>query len=222
MPDGEGSEVEFSDETALITGAAGNLVAVVAEVISARGARLVLLDLQRDGLVLPPAEVQEAVHGAQAQSGRIDVLCNLADGFRMGPTVHATQERDWDFLMGINARTLLNMVSAVVPCMLAPGGGGIVNVAAQSALRGAAHTRAYTAAKCAVIRVTESMAAELRAQNIRVNCVLPSSIRLKTGRLCPRPTRQAGCLRKIWPGPSHSWRLTQPAPCRAWRYRSVV
>jgi NAD(P)-dependent dehydrogenase (short-subunit alcohol dehydrogenase family) len=185
--------MEFSNKTVLITGAAGNLGVAVAELMSARGARLVLLDLRRDGLVqrygqatdrrlllpvnlLQPTEVQDAVLAAQAQWGHIDVLCNLAGGFRMGPPVHATQDSDWDFLMDINVRTLLNMVRAVVPGMLASGGGSIVNVGAQSALRGMAHMGAYTASKGAVIRLTESMAAELREQNIRVNCVLPSII----------------------------------------------
>ena len=185
--------MDFSNKTVLITGAAGNLGAAVAELMSARGARLVLLDLRRDGLVqrygqatdrrlllpvnlLQPAEVQEAIQVAQAQWGRINVLCNLAGGFRMGPPVHETQDRDWDFLMDVNVRTLLNMVRAVVPGMLASGGGSIVNVGAQSALRGAAHMGAYTASKGAVISLTESMAAELREQNIRVNCVLPSII----------------------------------------------
>lgn len=185
--------MDFANKTVLITGAAGNLGAAVAELMSARGARLVLLDLRRDGLVqrygqatdrrlllpvnlLQPAEVQEAIQVAQAQWGCINVLCNLAGGFRMGPPVHETQDRDWDFLMDVNVRTLLNMVRAVVPGMLASGGGSIVNVGAQSALRGAAHMGGYTASKSAVIRLTESMAAELREQNIRVNCVLPSII----------------------------------------------
>lgn len=185
--------MDFSKKTVLITGAAGNLGAAVAELLSARGAHLVLLDLRREGLeqrygqtadrhmllpvnLLESADVQAAVLAAQQRFGRIDVLCNLAGGFRMGPPVHATQDHDWDFLMDVNVRTLLNMVRAVVPGMLAAGGGSIVNVGAQSALRGAAHMGAYCASKSAVIRLTESMAAELREQNIRVNCVLPSII----------------------------------------------
>jgi len=185
--------MDFSKKTVLITGAAGNLGAAVAELLSARGAHLVLLDLRREGLeqrygrtadrhmllpvnLLASADVQAAVLAAQQRFGRIDVLCNLAGGFRMGPPVHATQDGDWDFLMDVNVRTLLNMVRAVVPGMLAAGGGSIVNVGAQSALRGAAHMGAYCASKSAVIRLTESMAAELREQNIRVNCVLPSII----------------------------------------------
>jgi len=185
--------MDFSKKTVLITGAAGNLGAALAELLSARGADLVLLDVRREGLeqrygqatarhmllpvnLLEPADVQAAVLAAQERFGRIDVLCNLAGGFRMGPTVHATQDRDWDFLIDVNVRTLLNMVRSVVPGMLAAGGGSIVNVGAQSALSGAAHMGAYCASKGAVIRLTESMAAELREQNIRVNCVLPSII----------------------------------------------
>ena len=65
---------------------------------------------------------------------------------------------------------------AVVPGMIERGGGKIVNVGAFSAQKGQALMGAYGAAKGAVIRLTESMAAELRDKNINVNCVLPSII----------------------------------------------
>jgi NAD(P)-dependent dehydrogenase (short-subunit alcohol dehydrogenase family) len=60
--------------------------------------------------------------------------------------------------------------------MLAAGGGRIVNVAAGAALRGGARMGAYAAAKSAVIRLTESMSAELKDRGINVNCVMPSII----------------------------------------------
>jgi NAD(P)-dependent dehydrogenase (short-subunit alcohol dehydrogenase family) len=60
--------------------------------------------------------------------------------------------------------------------MLEAGGGRIVNVGAASALKGAALMGAYVASKSAVIRLTETMALELREKNINVNCVLPSII----------------------------------------------
>jgi len=60
--------------------------------------------------------------------------------------------------------------------MLASGGGKIINVGAFTAQKGAANMGAYIAAKSAVIRLTESMAAELREKNINVNCVLPTII----------------------------------------------
>jgi NAD(P)-dependent dehydrogenase (short-subunit alcohol dehydrogenase family) len=107
---------------------------------------------------------------------RIDVLCNIAGGFRMGSAVHETSDKDWDLMLNLNARTLLNMSRAVVPVMLKGGGGKIVNIGAFAAQKGAAQMGAYIASKSAVIRLTETMAAELREQNINVNCVLPTII----------------------------------------------
>jgi NAD(P)-dependent dehydrogenase (short-subunit alcohol dehydrogenase family) len=103
-------------------------------------------------------------------------LCDIAGGFRMGSPVHATSDSDWNFMLDVNARTLLNAARAVVPRMLASGGGKIINVGAFTAQKGAANMGAYIAAKSAVIRLTESMAAELREKNINVNCVLPTII----------------------------------------------
>jgi NAD(P)-dependent dehydrogenase (short-subunit alcohol dehydrogenase family) len=60
--------------------------------------------------------------------------------------------------------------------MLKAGGGKIVNVGAYAAQKGAAQMGAYVASKSAVIRLTETMAAELRSHNINVNCVLPTII----------------------------------------------
>ena len=68
------------------------------------------------------------------------------------------------------------MAAAVVPRMLAGGGGKVVNVGAYAAQRGIAAMGAYCAAKAAVIRLTEAMAAELREKNVNVNCVLPTII----------------------------------------------
>src|SRR4029077_15221213 len=104
------------------------------------------------------------------------VLCNIAGGFRMGSPVHETTDKDWDFMFNVNARTVLNMSRAVVPVMLKAGGGKIVNIGAFAAQKGAAQMGAYVASKSAVIRLTETMAAELREKNINVNCVLPTII----------------------------------------------
>jgi NAD(P)-dependent dehydrogenase (short-subunit alcohol dehydrogenase family) len=145
----------------------------------------VLIDLKgkgdEKGLFIPTdlldqKSVAAAVEKAIARFGRIDVLCNIAGGFRMGPPVHETADADWNFLLDLNARTVLHTARAVVPRMLAAGGGKIVNVGAFAAQKGAAQMAAYTASKSAVIRLTEAMAAELREKGINVNCVLPTII----------------------------------------------
>ena len=150
------------------------------------GANLVLLDrratvqpeesrrLAIAADLLDPASVAAAVEKALARFGRIDALCNLAGAFRMGSPVHETSAEDWQFLFDVNARTVLNTARAVVPHMLAAGGGKIVNVGAYAAQKGAERMGAYVASKSAVIRLTETMAAELRGRGINVNCVLPT------------------------------------------------
>jgi NAD(P)-dependent dehydrogenase (short-subunit alcohol dehydrogenase family) len=183
----------FTNQTVLVTGAGGNLGRAVASAFAERGANLVLIDLRRESLerafgaaseqrLLAPtnlvdqAEVDATVKSALERFKRIDVLCNIAGGFRMGDPVHQTPDATWNFLLDLNTRTMLNTVRAVVPHMIQSGGGKIVNVGAYAAQKGAAKMGAYIAAKSAVIRLTETMAAELREQNINVNCVLPTII----------------------------------------------
>jgi NAD(P)-dependent dehydrogenase (short-subunit alcohol dehydrogenase family) len=170
--------------TVVITGASGNLGGAVARAFAERGDKLILLDLKRGNLQDTERQTfiaanlldAQSVHAALEKLERVDVLCNIAGGFRMGSPVHETSDKDWNFLMDLNARTVVNMARAVVPLMLKAGGGKIVNIGAFAAQKGAAQMGAYIASKSAVIRLTETMAAELREKNINVNCVLPTII----------------------------------------------
>ena len=175
----------FANKTVLVTGAAGHLGRVVAQAFGELGAKLVLVDMKEGQAgshlfvktdLRDPESVGAAVRKAHERHGRIDVLCNIAGAFRMGPAMHETPEEDWDFLFDVNAKSVLHMSRAVVPAMLKAGGGKIVNVGAFAAQRGAAYMGAYVASQSAVIRITETMAAELREKNINVNCVLPTII----------------------------------------------
>lgn len=179
-------------QTLLVTGAAGHLGRAVAAHFHKLGARLVLLDrdvqaLQADygndsAVLLSPvdlldrAAVAAGIAQAAAHFGGIDSVCHLAGGFRMGEAVHETTPATWNFLMDLNARSLLNVAAAAVPQLIARGAGHIVTVGAGAALRGSAQMGAYAASKSALIRLTESMSAELKDRNINVNCVLPSII----------------------------------------------
>ena len=183
--------MEFKDEVVMITGGAGALGKAAAAAFSDAGARVALVDVNDAALaaaypgsdarrftvaanLMDAASTAKAVDSITARFGRIDALCNIAGGFRMGPAVHETTAQDWQFMLDLNAGTLLNAVRAVVPKMLAAGRGKIVNIGSGAGQKGAAQMGAYSAAKSAVIRLTESMAAELREKNINVNCVLPS------------------------------------------------
>jgi NAD(P)-dependent dehydrogenase (short-subunit alcohol dehydrogenase family) len=180
----------------MVTGASGNLGRAVALAFQAAGASLVLVDREAE---LPPhlfpalantkehflaasvdltdvGAVQATVAETIRRFGRVDVLVNTVGGWRGGKKVHEMDLGTWDLLSDLNVRTMLVASQAVIPHMLEAGSGSIVNVGAQAGLHSRARNGAYSAAKSAVIRLTESMAAELKRQGIHVNCVLPNTI----------------------------------------------
>ena len=187
---------DFAGQVVIVTGAAGNLGGAVAHAFRTAGARLVLVDRAPDRLprlfpdladsadhylaasvdLLDEGAVQAMVDEALRRFGRIDVLVNAAGGFRGGTPCHETPPDAWDLMFSINARTVYVVSRAVVPAMLRQGSGKIVNVSARAALQASAKLGPYSAAKSAVLRLTEAMSAELKAGGIHVNCVLPSTI----------------------------------------------
>jgi NAD(P)-dependent dehydrogenase (short-subunit alcohol dehydrogenase family) len=181
------------NDVVMITGATGNLGRAVASAFARKNAALCLLvreladlePLRREGaadVLACPADlldakaVEAAVATAVKRFGRVDVLCNIAGGFAMGEAVHEIDAKSWSHMMELNAGSVLRVSHAVVPQMLAQKSGRIINVGAYAALSGKAQMGAYIASKSAVIRLTESMAAELRDHGINVNCILPSII----------------------------------------------
>ncbi|HVN75307.1 MAG TPA: SDR family NAD(P)-dependent oxidoreductase [Thermoanaerobaculaceae bacterium] len=187
---------DFSDRVAIVTGAAGNLGQTVARAFQAAGARTALAD--RDGARLQQLYPElrgsrghllaegidltsdGALDGVVAQTvelfGRVDILVNTVGGFRAGAPVHETPMETWDHLLGLNLRTSLVTARAVVPAMLRRRYGKIVMVGARAAEAGAANMAAYSASKAAVLRLVESLAAELKGSGINVNCVLPGTL----------------------------------------------
>ena len=194
---------DFSNRVVLVTGTSGNLGQAVTRAFSAAGANLVLLDRapdrlsqlfpelagSSDHLLLGSVDagdaesVERAVQSALERFGRIDVLANAVGGYRAGLPVHETPPDTWDFMLNLNARTAFILSRAVVPHMLARGSGKIVHVAARAALAGAGKAAAYSASKAATVRLVESLAAELRQENINANCVLPGTIDTPQNRL---------------------------------------
>ena len=183
---------DFAGKTVLITGAGGNLGAALAKAFHAANATLVLAERNPEKLqemagawsntlllpvdLLDEASVQQMAAEAVAHYGRIDVLANIAGGFTMGPSLHETELKTWEFMLNLNARSVFLTCRAIIPHMLAQQSGKIVNVAARAGLSGGARMAPYAVSKSAVIRLTESMAAELKGHNINVNCVLPGTI----------------------------------------------
>lgn len=184
------------ERVALITGAAGNLGQATATAFQRAGAHTVLVDHARDRLdelfpdlvgrqdhllvggvdLTDAGAVENLTAAVMDRFARIDTLVNTVGTYRGGKPVHEESLDTWELLFDANVRTTLVTVKAVVPIMLRQSSGRIVNVGSRSALHGGARTAAYSASKSAVVRLTESMAAELEVSGIGVNCVLPSTI----------------------------------------------
>ena len=186
----------FQDRVVMVSGAAGNLGQAVARAFEFAGAKLVLVDRAPDRLprifpemvyspdhylatgvdLIDPQAVAAMVQESVRLFGRVDVLANVVGGFRSGTPVHETPSETWDLMLDLNARSILHTSRAVVPLMLEQGAGKIINTSARGALAGSARMGAYSASKSAVLRLTESMSAELKRSSINVNCVLPGTI----------------------------------------------
>jgi NAD(P)-dependent dehydrogenase (short-subunit alcohol dehydrogenase family) len=178
--------IDLTGKTALITGANGTLGRAVAARAQALGAKLLLADrgFGRDMTAGHPEAVrltldltdEAALAAGLAGTGRIDLLFNIAGGFAMGETSFEAAGQDWDAMFRINVATLRSSLRVVVPRMIAQGRGSVVNIGALGALKGQARMSAYTASKSVVLRLTESLSAEVRNSGINVNAVLPSVI----------------------------------------------
>jgi NAD(P)-dependent dehydrogenase (short-subunit alcohol dehydrogenase family) len=179
--------LNLSNKTVVITGANGGLGRVVADRARAFGAKLVLLDIAFAAELLAQnnADISRyVVDLGDANStqqcferiGKFDALLNLAGGFEMGPRVFETTDAQWNQLFTLNVATMQNAIRAAVPKLLAQGRGAIVNVGALGALKGAANMSTYCASKSVVMRLTESLAEEVKNNGINVNAVLPSVI----------------------------------------------
>jgi NAD(P)-dependent dehydrogenase (short-subunit alcohol dehydrogenase family) len=179
----------------VITGAAGNLGAEVAQLFLLQGDRLVLIDRQPDRLaqlyprlvdedhlllgdvdLTDPVAVSVAIDAVKAKYHRIDALIHTAGGYRALGKVHQMSVDDWDFMLNLNARTAFIICHAVIPVMLEARKGAIVLIGARPGLSGMANASAYSASKSAVLRLMESMSAEYKQEGIRVNAVVPATI----------------------------------------------
>jgi NAD(P)-dependent dehydrogenase (short-subunit alcohol dehydrogenase family) len=185
-----------NEQVVIITGAVGNLGAATARAFQQLGARTVLVDRSTErlraaypALMTSPdhllagevdlsdaGSIAQMVEEAVRKFGRIDALVNTVGGYRGGKPAHEEDVATWDFLFNVNVRTTLLCCRAIIPRMLAGRGGRIINVASRDGLMGRAGYSAYSASKSAVLRLTESLAQELKASNINVNCIMPGTI----------------------------------------------
>ncbi len=187
---------EFDDRVVIVTGGTGNLGSAVARRFQAAGAHLVVVDRNAEGMsqlfpqmvgakehllaggkdVTSPEEMGSLANEIMTRFGRIDCLINTVGGYRAGAPLHETTVETWDLMMNLNARSTFVVSRAMIPAMLKKSYGRIVNISARPGLAAQGNDSAYSAAKSAVARLTESMAAEYKHQGLRVNAILPSAL----------------------------------------------
>jgi len=128
--------------------------------------------------------VRAAVEEVLARWGRIDVLVNNAgivrDGqlvkWKDGAVASVLEDKAWDAVIGVNLKSVFLCARAVVPHMIAGGGGVILNASSVVGLYGNFGQTNYTATKAGVIAMTRTWARELGKYKIRVNAVAPGFV----------------------------------------------
>jgi len=181
----------LDDRVALITGAARGIGRGVATTLKERGATVVLVDLDREGLdestaalgpvhtiaadVSDPDQVDDAFAQVEEHHGRLDILVNNAGVVLYKDLLDHTVE-DWDRVFAINLRSVFLMCKGALGPMIETGKGSIVNVASLSAFTYTGNHIAYAASKAGVVTLTEQLACEVGHHGIRVNGIAPGPI----------------------------------------------
>ncbi|MGH6610583.1 MAG: SDR family oxidoreductase [Burkholderiaceae bacterium] len=175
----------LAGKKALIT-AAGQGMGHAAVVAFAReDAQVIATDLKQELLDSLPATVRKmqldvlddaAVRSFVDQIGAVDILFNCAGYVHQGSILDCEID-DWDFSFDLNVRSMFVLTKAMLPKMIAAGGGVVLNMSSVLGAEKAAPNRlAYAASKAAVAGFTRALAVDHVKQNIRVNCVCPGTV----------------------------------------------
>ena len=190
------SSSRSTGRVALVTGAGGGIGRAIALRLAAEGAHVVVADVRADLAaqtvdavtatggsaaasvfdLTDPAACRAAVEGVLAEHGRVDVLVNNAGVNRRGPLLDLTDE-DWRLTFAVNLDAMFHLCRAVLPGMIAAGGGAVVNTASQWGLHPAPDHIGDNTSKAAVVMFTKCLARDYGPHGVRVNAVAPGEVR---------------------------------------------
>jgi 3-oxoacyl-[acyl-carrier protein] reductase len=189
--------MRLAGKIALVTGAGGGFGAGIATLFAAEGAKLVLADINGaaiqavaeklgavgvQGDVAKRADVQAMVDAAVERHGGLDIVVNNAGTTHRNQPLLEVSESDFDLVYAVNVKSIFWTAQAAIPVLRRQGrGGSIINISSTAGLRPRPGLVWYNGTKGAVNAITQSMAAELAADDIRVNAICP--VMGATGRL---------------------------------------
>ncbi|MEV5746105.1 SDR family oxidoreductase [Microbispora rosea] len=169
---------EFDGLVAIVTGGASGIGRAVTEELTARGARVAVLDLKDTEFacdVTDDVAVRAAVTAVAEAYGRIDVLVNNAGIGALG-TVADNDDAEWLRVLDVNVVGVARVSRAALPHLRRSPHAAIVNTCSIAATAGLPQRALYSASKGAVLALTRAMAADHIREGIRVNCVTPGTV----------------------------------------------
>jgi NAD(P)-dependent dehydrogenase (short-subunit alcohol dehydrogenase family) len=171
---GGATAISFAREgaTVMVVDVRADAAAETRQLITAEGGTCIA----ETGDASDPDVISRLVHRCRSELGSINVLYNNIGIMAFGAATELAVE-DWDHVMAVNARSPFLASKAVLPDMIAGGGGAIVNVSSIAATRWTgARYLPYSASKAAIIGFTRALALEYAVHRIRVNCVVPGYV----------------------------------------------
>lgn len=176
---------ELNGLTAVVTGSGSGIGLATAVMMSAKGARVFGLDLDKGHLpselewircdVRSVAEIDDAFTAIEKTTTTIDIVVNCAGVGAVG-TIENAQEEEWHGVYDTNVVGTARVSARALPALRRSGSGVIVNICSIAATVGLPERAVYSASKGAVLALTKAMAADCLKDGIRVNCVNPGTV----------------------------------------------